>query len=92
MIRHSGAHKFCPNCKAIVETRVLANGYKQVRYHGGYAKQRKIICAKDRRGTGGCGHTWNSYEIPDELLGDILEIPQVDEETSTGRRRRRGHG
>jgi hypothetical protein len=48
--------------------------YKQVRYRGGYAKQRKIICAKDRHGNGGCGHIWNSYEIPEELLGEITGI------------------
>ena len=68
MIRHSGGHRFCPICKRIVETRVLAGGYKQVEYRGGYAKQRKIVCAKDRYGNGGCGRTWNTFEIPQELL------------------------
>ena len=58
MIRHRGGHRFCPKCGEILETRVLANGYKQVRYQGGYAKQRKIICAKDRHGNGGCGFVW----------------------------------
>ena len=74
MIRHRGGHRFCPKCGEILETRVLANGYKQVRYQGGYAKQRKIICAKNSQGTGGCGHIWNSYEIPEELLGEITRI------------------
>ena len=92
MNRHSGGHKYCANCGEIVETRVLANGYKQVRYSGGYAKQRKIICAKDRYGNGGCGHTWNSYEIAEELLGDVLEVPTMDQETSTRRRIERRHG
>lgn len=72
MIRHTGGHRFCPVCKRIVETRVLANGYKQVRYRGGYAKQRKVICAKDRWGNGGCGYVFTTLEISQELLGDIL--------------------
>jgi hypothetical protein len=68
MNRHTGGHRFCPICKRIVETRVLANGYKQVRYGDGYAKQRKIVCAKDRYGNGGCGFVWYTFEIPQELL------------------------
>jgi hypothetical protein len=68
MIRHSGGHRFCKTCGRVVETRVLANGYKQVPYRGGYAKQRKIICAKDRNGNGGCGYVWVTFEIPEELL------------------------
>ena len=74
MIRHSGGHRFCPKCGEILETRVLANGYKQVNYRGGYAKQRKIICAKDRHGNGGCGYVWVTLEIPEELLGEITRI------------------
>jgi hypothetical protein len=68
MNRHSGGHRFCKTCGRVVETRVLANGYKQVRYGAGYAKQRKIICAKDRYGNGGCGQEWITLEIPQELL------------------------
>lgn len=83
MIRHSGGHKFCTRCGKVVETRVLANGYKQVRYRGGYAKQRKIICAKDRHGNGGCGYVWVTLEIPQELLGDILEVPMIAQENGT---------
>jgi hypothetical protein len=89
MIRHTGGHRFCPNCKRIVETRVQANGYGQAEYRGGYAKQRKIICAKDRHGNGGCGYVWVTLEIPQELLREIAGILMLDLETATERRRER---
>ena len=87
MIRHTGGHRFCPNCGKIVETRVLANGYKQAECRGGYAKQRKIICAKDRHGNGGCGYVWVTLEIPQELLREIAGILMVDLENAIEKRR-----
>jgi len=71
-MRHTGGHKYCPNCGEINETRVLPGGYRQMMYRGVPVKRRKVICAKDREGRGGCGRTWFTYEIVETVLGDAF--------------------
>lgn len=88
MIRHSGGHRYCPGCDSIVETRVMMGAYGQVKCRGGYAKQRKVICAKDRHGNGGCGYVWVTYEVARELAGEILGI----ESTAPNRNGKRSRG
>jgi hypothetical protein len=85
MIRHTGGHRYCPNCKRIVETRVLAEGYAQVLYRGVLVKRRKIVCGRNRDGLGGCGHVWFTYEIPEEVLPEILNS---NRSRSSGRKKR----
>lgn len=69
MALRTGGRRFCPNCNEVVETRVLPEGYKQIDYHGVLAKRRKIVCGRDRDGTGGCGHMWFTIEMPDAAVG-----------------------
>ena len=77
LIPRRGGYRYCPNCKQIVETRVLLEGYGQVPYQGVLAKRRKIICWKDVYGDDGCGHEWYSLEVPDAVLGiDSSTEPQ----------------
>ncbi len=66
-VRHGG-HRYCPNCKRIVETRVLLDGYRQVPIHGVLAKRRQVICGKDEKGRGGCGTKWFTLEVLEEKL------------------------
>ena len=83
MDTRKGGHRYCPNCKRVVETRVLLEGYRQVEVHGILAKKRQVICGKDRQGTGsprndrpdgsgihtgGCGTRWFTLEIPEEQV------------------------
>jgi len=68
MDTRKGGHRFCPNCKKIVETRVLLEGYCQTDFHGIPAKKRQVICATNSKGSGGCGTKWYTLEIPEEEL------------------------
>ena len=63
-----GGHRFCPNCKKIVETRVLLEGYSQVEIFGTLAKRRQIICGTDEKGSNGCGTRWFTLEIVEEQV------------------------
>jgi hypothetical protein len=40
MDTRKGGHRYCPNCKKVVETRVLLEGYCQTDFHGIPAKKR----------------------------------------------------
>jgi hypothetical protein len=68
MDTRSGAHGYCPNCKKIVETRVLLEGNSQTEFHGILAKRRQIVCGTDAEGTGGCGIKWFTLEILEDQL------------------------
>ncbi|MBT6339467.1 MAG: hypothetical protein HOJ48_09255 [Desulfobacula sp.] len=71
--------KYCPNCETLVKTKVVPSGYKQIRINNSIAKRRKII---HRIEDGGCGHTWFTYEVPEDVMmrlaptmfDDILEV------------------
>ena len=70
--------KYCPNCQALVETKVVPNGYKQVPYQNSVITRRKII---HRIEDEGCGHTWYTYEVTEDVMRhlaptifDILEV------------------
>ena len=63
-----GGHRYCPNCKRVVETRVLLEGYSQVPVGGVLAKRREVICGTDEQGSGGCGTRWFTLEIVEERL------------------------
>ena len=70
MDARKGGNRFCPNCKKIVETRVLLEGYSQTEFHGILAKRRQIICGTDAEGSNGCGTKWFTLEIlEDQGLG-----------------------
>ncbi len=66
MDTRKGGHRYCPNCKKVVETRVLLEGYCQTEVHGTLAKKRQVICGTDAAGSGGCGTRWFTLEIPEE--------------------------
>jgi hypothetical protein len=55
MDTRKGGHRYCPNCKKVVETRVLLEGYSQVPLGNVPAKKRQVICETDEEGSGGCG-------------------------------------
>ena len=57
--------KFCPNCKEVVVTKVFPN-YSQIEYRGILVKRRKIGHLKEDNG---CGFTWYTVELPEEVLG-----------------------
>jgi len=71
--------KYCPNCEQTVETKVVPGIFKQMPYQNSFVKRRKII---HRIEDGGCGHTWYTYEVPDDVMrqlaptvfDDVLEV------------------
>ena len=70
MDTRKGGHRYCPNCKRIVETRVLLEGYRQVEIQGILAKRPQVICGTDAKGSNGCKMKWFTLEIPeDQILG-----------------------
>jgi hypothetical protein len=85
MIRHTGGHKYCPNCKIITETRVLPEGYGQIVFRGVPVKRRKIICGKRKDGLGGCKRKFYTYEIVEDVLPEIQNSLQ----SRSGRRKNR---
>ena len=70
--------KYCPGCKTLGKTKVVPSRYKQMPYQNSVIKRRKIIHQIE---DGGCGHTWYTYEVPEDLMrhlaptifDDILE-------------------
>ncbi len=68
MDTRKGGHRYCPNCKKVVETRVLLEGYSQTHFHGIPAKKRLIICGTDAEGSNGCGTKWFTLEILEEQV------------------------
>jgi len=64
-----GGHRFCPNCKKFVETRVLLEGYSQVPVGNLLAKRRQIVCGTEEKGSNGCGTKWFTLEIVEDHLG-----------------------
>jgi hypothetical protein len=68
MDTRKGGHRYCPNCKRVVETTVLLEGYRQTEVLGTLAKKRQVICGTDAEGSGGCGTKWFTLEIPEDLV------------------------
>jgi len=56
--------KYCPNCREVVITRALPN-YSQIEFRGILAKKREIIHREEDEG---CGRTWFTVEIPEDVL------------------------
>ena len=56
--------KYCPECKEVVETKVLGD-YSQIELRGIAAKRRRI---KHLEEDGGCGYEWYTIELPEEVL------------------------
>ena len=56
--------KYCPECKEVVVTKALSN-YSQVEYRGILVKRRKIGHLEE---DAGCGCTWYTFEMPEEVL------------------------
>ncbi len=56
--------KYCPVCREVVETKALPD-YKQIEYRGILVKKRKIIHMEE---DGGCGNTWYTLEVPEDVL------------------------
>jgi len=63
--------KYCPNCKILVKTKVALPGYKQIPYQNSVIKRRKVI---HRVEDGGCGNTWSTYEVPEDLMRRLAPI------------------
>jgi len=71
--------KYCPVCEELGKTKVDPSGYKQIRIDNSIIKRRKIT---HRIEDGGCGHTWYTYEVSDDLMRrlvpamftDVLEV------------------
>ena len=59
-----------PNCKRVVETRGLLEGYSQVPVHGILAKRRQVICGTDVEDSGGFGIRWFTLEIVEDQVLD----------------------
>jgi hypothetical protein len=68
MAQGDGGKRYCPNCKKIVETRVLPDRYSQKEYDGISAKRRQVICGIDKHGTNGCGTKWYTLEVEENAL------------------------
>ena len=68
MDTRKGGHRYCPNCKRVVETRVLLEGYCQTEIHGTLAKRRQFICGTDGKGSNGCGTRWFTLEVLEDLF------------------------
>lgn len=71
MAQGDGGHRYCPNCKRIVETRVLPGGYSDTVFRNIPAKRRQIICGTDEQGNNGCGTKWYTLEIEETALNAI---------------------
>jgi len=56
--------KYCPNCKEVVDAKVLGN-YSQVDFKGIPVKRRLIVHMEE---DGGCGHEWYTIEIAEGIL------------------------
>jgi len=68
MDTRKGGQRNCPNCKKVVETRVLLEGYSQTEVQGIPAKRRQIICGTDAKGSNGCGRKWFTLEILEDQI------------------------
>jgi hypothetical protein len=68
MDTRKGGHRYCPNCKKVVETRVLLEGYCQTDFRGIPAKKRQIIFGTDAEGLNGCGTRWFTLEILEDQV------------------------
>jgi hypothetical protein len=68
MDTRKGGHRYCPNCKKVVETRVLLEGYRQTEVHGTLAKKRQVICGTDAEGSNGCGTRRFRLEVLEDLV------------------------
>ncbi len=60
--------KYCPNCQTLVKTRTIPSGYEQIPYQNSVLKKRQII---HRSEDGGCGLTWPTYEVPEDIMRRI---------------------
>ena len=56
--------KYCPMCKEVVVTKALSN-YSQIDFNGVPGKRRKIVHLEE---DGGCGHTWYTVEVVEDVL------------------------
>jgi len=61
--------RYCPECRKVVETRVLV-GNTQTETHGIAGKKRKVI---HRTEDGGCGHEWYTVEVPEDFIITTLK-------------------
>jgi hypothetical protein len=66
-----GGHRYCPYCKKVVETRVIAGQYTQVDFKGITAKKRQIVCGTDNQGSHGFGNKWFTLEMSEDFLNSL---------------------
>lgn len=72
--------RYCPECKEIIDVKVLSIGYSQVAFKTIRAKRRKVI---HREEDGGCGHSWWTLEAPENLMGN--SVGQINENNNVER-------
>ena len=74
--------KYCPDCKALVKTKVVPSGYDQIRINNSVIKRRKII---HRIEDGGCGHTWFTYEVPEDVMRRLAPLKEGENYGNTSK-------
>jgi hypothetical protein len=60
--------KYCRECEALGKTKVMPAGYKQIKLDNSVLKRRKIIHKIE---DGGCGNTWYTFEVPDDVMRQL---------------------
>jgi hypothetical protein len=79
MDTRKGGHRYCPNCKKVVETRVLLEGYCQTEVHGTLVNARSFAeqTLKVQAGAGQNGLRWRywriNYDLQLEREGELMK-------------------
>ena len=61
--------RYCRQCGRVVEVKVIGN-YSQLPYNDILVKRRKVGCLIE---DGGCGTTWYTLELPEDILVETDE-------------------
>ena len=60
--------KYCPHCKKVGDARVMPY-FTQIPWKGIMIKKRRVIHMVEN---GGCGRTWYTVEMPEDML-DLVD-------------------
>lgn len=70
-MNNTDGQRYCPNCKKIMETRVLPEGYSQTQFRGIRAKRRQVICWTGLSDSNGCATKWYTLEMSENDLKNL---------------------